>query len=217
MSTAPAKTAPAAPPPSPAAAAGRRRSGAMLGATANAVAVVAAYGQTFGEPDVHGLIDVLNEHIGKLREGSRDQAEAMLLAQAHALQSIFTNLSMRAAKQGQVPAMEACLRLALKAQNQSRMTLETLANIKNPPVVIARQANIAQGHQQVNNHTGAAPPGCAVEVREVRSRTRKNRTARNELLEGADGQGLDPGAAGQAGRGDPALEAVGARHRPPKR
>jgi hypothetical protein len=31
------------------------------------------------------------------------------------------------------------------------MTLETLATIKNPPVVFARQANIAQGPQQVNN------------------------------------------------------------------
>jgi hypothetical protein len=32
-----------------------------------------------------------------------------------------------------------------------RMTLESLATIKNPPVVYARQANIAHGPQQVNN------------------------------------------------------------------
>jgi hypothetical protein len=35
------------------------------------------------------------------------------------------------------------LRLGLKAQSQCRATLETLVQIKNPPVVVARQANIA--------------------------------------------------------------------------
>jgi hypothetical protein len=47
------------------------------------------------------------------------------------------------------------MRLALKAQGQCRATLETLAAIKNPPVVFAKQRNISHGHQQVNN--GAAP------------------------------------------------------------
>jgi hypothetical protein len=47
--------------------------------------------------------------------------------------------------------METFLRLALKAQSQCRATLETLAAIKNPPVVFAKQANISSGHQQVNN------------------------------------------------------------------
>ena len=37
------------------------------------------------------------------------------------------------------------MKLALKAQNQCRMTLETLAAIKNPPVIYARQANFANG------------------------------------------------------------------------
>jgi len=39
----------------------------------------------------------------------------------------------------------------LKAQSQCRATLEALAAIKNPPIVYARQANIAAGPQQVNN------------------------------------------------------------------
>jgi len=45
----------------------------------------------------------------------------------------------------------------MKAQNQCRMTLETLAAIKKPPVVFARQANINQGNgnQQVKNGTPA--------------------------------------------------------------
>jgi hypothetical protein len=43
------------------------------------------------------------------------------------------------------------MRVALKAQNQCRMTLETLATVTNPRVVYAKQANIANGPQQVNN------------------------------------------------------------------
>jgi hypothetical protein len=53
---------------------------------------------------------------------------------------------------------EIYLRLALKAQNQCRMTLETLATIKNPPAVFAKQANIAHGPQQVNNGAETLAP-----------------------------------------------------------
>ena len=51
-----------------------------------------------------------------------------------------------------IEATERYMRLALKAQGQCRATLETLAAIKNPPVVFARQANFANGPQQVNNN-----------------------------------------------------------------
>ncbi len=54
--------------------------------------------------------------------------------------------------------LDRYLRLALKAQSQCRATLETLATIKNPPAVFARQANIAHGPQQVNNN-GMMPAG----------------------------------------------------------
>lgn len=44
----------------------------------------------------------------------------MLVEQAHALQSIFVNLARRAVNQEYVKQYEMYLRLALKAQNQSR-------------------------------------------------------------------------------------------------
>jgi len=44
-----------------------------------------------------------------------------------------------------VDAADTDMRLALRAQSQCRATLETLAAIKNPPVVFANQANIAHG------------------------------------------------------------------------
>jgi hypothetical protein len=45
------------------------------------------------------------------------------------------------------------MRLALRAQNQARATLETLSTVKNPPhpATFVRQQNIAHGAQQVNN------------------------------------------------------------------
>jgi len=52
------------------------------------------------------------------------------------------------------------LKLALRAQNQCRATIETLSVVKNPPTAtFVRQANIAAGHQQVNNGMVSALPG----------------------------------------------------------
>lgn len=87
-------------------------------------------------------------------KGDTAGMQRMLISQAHALESIFVKESRRASAQEYLPQFEAHLKLALRAQNQCRMTLETLAAIKNPPVVFAKQANIAHGHQQVNNGEG---------------------------------------------------------------
>lgn len=43
------------------------------------------------------------------------------------------------------------MRLALKAQAQCARTIEVLAAMKNPPIVFAKQANITNGNQQINN------------------------------------------------------------------
>jgi hypothetical protein len=51
-----------------------------------------------------------------------------------------------------MPPTQALMSLAFKAQNQSRATLQELVDFKQPrkPTVV-KQANISQGHQQVNN------------------------------------------------------------------
>lgn len=54
--------------------------------------------------------------------------------------------------------VETYMRMTLRAPAQCRATLETLATIKNPPVLIAKKANIAHGPQQVNNGTLAPEP-----------------------------------------------------------
>jgi hypothetical protein len=44
------------------------------------------------------------------------------------------------------------MRFALKVQNQCRGTLQALVQLKQPSnTIFVKQANIAQGHQQVNN------------------------------------------------------------------
>ena len=90
------------------------------------------------------------------------------------------------------------MKLALRAQSQARTTLEALAAIKSPPMVFAKQANIAQGPQQVNNTVSL--PGVA--------RAGNPESGQNELLE-AHGERLDDRAASSAGAGDQALAAVG--------
>ncbi|PAO91992.1 hypothetical protein BV581_12610 [Stutzerimonas stutzeri] len=96
------------------------------------------------------------------------------------------------------------MKLALKAQNQARATLQTLGELKAPKqVAFVKQANI--GNQvQVNN---AGSP----------SHARKNKKAPNELLEVEHGEGLDARTAGAAGGADPTMAPVGAKHRPDQR
>ena len=167
----------------------------------NAAAVVAEYAKAFGKQDVQTLMEQLRTTFDQVNNGDLQHCEAMLVGQAHALQSIFMNLARRAVNQEYLKQYETYLRMALKAQNQSRMTLETLAKIKNPPVVFAKQANINQGsgNQQVNNGTPAPA-----------SRTGKTINQQNELLEVQHGsQTMDTRTAGAAIGKNPAMATVG--------
>lgn len=201
----------------PAAAPDREKSEAMakmaLRPSVNAAAVMVSYGKPLGiaEDDIAALMDRLSDEVQDVWAGDMKRAEAMLFGQAHALQAIFMNLARRATTQEYLKQWEAYLRMALKAQNQCRMTLETLAAIKNPPVVIARQANINNGgQQQVNNSVAPAPE-------KAHSRAAKVENAPTGLLEKQHGEWLDTGAESTAGGVDPHLAPVGAVHRPEKR
>ena len=104
------------------------------------------------ELSVHGLRKALVAEIDEVAKGNMARPEAMLLCQAHTLDFLFSELAQQAHNnQTYIANYESIMRMAFRAQNQCRCTLETLANIKNPPVVFAKQANISQGHQQINN------------------------------------------------------------------
>jgi hypothetical protein len=103
------------------------------------------------EIDVPGLLATLRDQATAVSSGDLSRAESLLMNQADALQSLFVGLVERSFKQEYLVHMEGFMRLALKAQSQCRATLETLVNIKNPPLVYAHQANVTTGPQQVNN------------------------------------------------------------------
>jgi hypothetical protein len=131
------------------------------------------------------------------------------MAQAISLDAIYNRLAMLAIRTDHIPTLDACLRLALRAQNQSRATLETLAAIKNPPVVFAKQANIAAGHQQVNNNSPAPSP-TPPRTRDIEGEPTKLSVPEehHELLP-------DTGAPAPARRVDPPMETMGEVHRAP--
>ena len=135
------------------------------------------------EADVPTLLAYLREQASRVQGGSLAEAEAMLMNQATALQSLFARLAERGMSCETAPGFEANMRMALRAQSQCRATLETLALIKNPaPVAFVRQANIAAGPQQVNN-----APMTASEP----SRARETEIEQSKLLEGQHGDRLD--------------------------
>ena len=109
---------------------------------------------------INSYAAALTDAAQEVNSNDFKQVEAMLMGQAMALNVIFGDLTCRSGnylngRSECLPVIETYFKMALKAQNQCRMTLETLSNIKNPPVVYAKQANIANGPQQVNN--SAAP------------------------------------------------------------
>ena len=153
--------------------------------------------------DLNALVDALQTQSRRATSGDTGRMEEMLVTQAHTLDLIFNNLTRRAVanmQEGYVPVAETYLRLALKAQSQCRASIESLAQIKNPPVVYARQANFASGPQQVNN-------GVTV------SRPRKNEIPPSKLS-GHEHELLPDGrASATASRVDSAMEAMGAINR----
>ena len=151
--------------------------------------------------DVNALVTELNRQVEAVNGGDMRRAEAMLFAQAHTLDQIFMNLARRAVKQEYLKQWETYMRMAMKAQSQCRMTLESLATLKNPQVVFARQANINNGgQQQVNN--GAAS--------DVASRARESEPEPSKPLEKQDGEWLDTRTEGSASGANQTVAAVGA-------
>ncbi len=109
---------------------------------------------TFPNADPLKVITAMQKKAGAVIDGDTAGVEALLVSQAIALDKIFNEMARRAAlNMGEhLGATEVYMRLALKAQTQSRSTLQTLTDIKNPrQVAFVKQANIAHGHQQVNN------------------------------------------------------------------
>lgn len=171
-----------------------------------AATTVQTFGGIGGTVELHGLVNELQAQVAAVNAGDMSRPEAMLVSQAHTLDGIFNTLATRAkANMGgegdYLSTAELYLRLALRAQNQCRATLETLGQLKNPSQVsFVKQANIANGPQQVNNGTPSARTGETV-------------NAPTEVLEDQNGQWVDTGAQEAASGPNQELATVGAIHR----
>ena len=138
--------------------------------------------------------------------------EAILISQALSLSSIYNECASQAAlnlgTRSSLPAAEALMRMALKAQAQCTQTLRVLGELKNPraPATFVKQQNNAAGPQQVNN--GPVTQGAHAHGEQETSVTT------NELLtdnrEEQHATTLDIRATGRASRENQTLEAVGA-------
>ena len=160
----------------------------------NAVEKRSGLGEQIDDPT---LVERLRDESAEVNGGNLARVEAMLMNQATALQTLFSRLAERGMGCDNAVPFEVNLRIALRAQSQSRATLETLAAIRNPPAVFARQANVTTGPQQINNGIPAL------------SRARENENRPNELLEATHGERLDARAAGSAIGANQEVAAVG--------
>ncbi len=148
--------------------------------------------------DTPAMLRLLKDRGESVNRGDMTHAEQMLSAQATALQTLFTRLAERAMGQSHMPNLEAFMRLALRAQSQCRATLETLATIKNPPMIYAKQINQTTGPQQINN--AVVSP----------SQARPIENTPNKLLEADNGKWLDAGTTGTTSGVDSEMAPVGA-------
>lgn len=112
-----------------------------------------------GEIDLTEAVAAMKEKSEKIIAGDLSELESTLTAQVFSLNALFTTLARKSTACEYLKQTETHLRLALKAQAQCARTVEILAAMKNPPIVIAKQANIAHGHQQINNNQPATHAG----------------------------------------------------------
>ena len=102
--------------------------------------------------DISEVVKDLGGKTVQVHKGDLAILEEMLLSQATTLQTIFTSYVRRAQAQTYQRNLEAYMNMALKAQNQSRTTIQALAELKRPKqATYVNQANISNGPQQVNN------------------------------------------------------------------
>lgn len=134
---------------------------ALLAPSMRAGKSVQAISGTEGAELLAALATELQQRATAIKSGDMSGVEEMLVAQAHTLDALFNRLTAHGVSSSGHAHANTYLKLAMRAQNQARATLETLSYVKNPPgaVQFVRQQNIAQGHQQVVNGSLPQQPG----------------------------------------------------------
>ena len=164
---------------------------------------------------VEAVRDEYLEITKRVQSGDMADMEALLIGQALSLQAMFTKYGgLINANMSNMKAMQAVFNMAMKAQAQSRATVQALVELKYPKqVVITKQANITNGNQQVNN-------GVDVNYQtstRTHAHAQANTIEQNELLRSIDneptGERLDTRTQGTHGATDKELATVATQHR----
>ncbi|GGP23024.1 hypothetical protein [Silvimonas iriomotensis] len=122
------------------------------------IATALAYTTLNQTADPTAYLAQLDAQVNAIAQQDTSLLEATLLCQLSTLDIMFNNFALRASENTIPSQVDLLTRLALKAQAQSRATIEALAALKNPhPVSFVRQTNIAQGPQQINNAVPSSP------------------------------------------------------------
>jgi len=103
----------------------------------------------YGGPqgDLTHVVEALSDRMDDIATGNTKRLSNMLTAQAITLDTLFTELTRRAGiNMGEYPqAAESYMRLALKAQSNSRATIEAIANLHRPREQIVKHVNVHEG------------------------------------------------------------------------
>lgn len=121
------------------------------------------FGKSECSPGVGDYGDIIAAAGDAARKGELKMASELMIAQALTLDSIFTEMARRMAlNMGEyLGATETYARIAMKAQAQSRATLEALAKLHQPREQTVRHVHVNEGGQaviadQFHNHAGGA-------------------------------------------------------------
>ena len=129
--------------------------------------------ESFDSADKPGLTEyawAIKDRADKAATGDLEASSALLMTQALSLDGIFTEYARIALVNvsKNMDASERYMRLALKAQANSRATLEALAKLHQPREQTVRHVHVNEGGQaviadQFHNHTGGKENGQSAE------------------------------------------------------
>lgn len=101
--------------------------------------------------DAGAVLQAITEQAQRVNAGNLNDIEARLVASIATLDTLFHSYIAKAEQAPSPRMQEMYTKMAFKAQGQAIRAAEALSGIKIGPLVIAKQVNLANGPQQVNN------------------------------------------------------------------
>ncbi len=102
------------------------------------------------------VLHAITEQAQRVNAGDLRDVEAQLVASIATLDALFHRYIAKSEQAPSPRMQEMYAKMAFKAKGQAIRAAEALTGIKAGPLVIAKQVNMANGPQQVNNSD--APP-----------------------------------------------------------